>query len=234
MGSHARGEAHRLSDLDLLAVGPGLELGVVRRGGHLVVGGCQTAEQVRAGFKSPAEAGFVVPGWRSALMLHDPRGLGAALRAEALAWSWEVVGERACDGHVARAVTGLAEEVHKLVGSLELGETWTAAVQRSVLALRLASILAVHHRLLYETENGLWELVAGRMGAGWARAQGVALGAGGESFEDTCAAALELYARAAEEVAGLLSAEQRDVVGYACAVASQSLPGDHWTPLTEP
>ncbi len=219
LGSHARGDAHPLSDLDMPAITEAVALGSVLRGGRLVVSDALQPEQVRASFTSPQECVTNVPGWRRAVVLHDPSGIAAALRADARAWDWHIVGDAACDRHVAEGVTGLAEEVHKLVAALDRGRPWMAAVQRSVLGLQLAGIMAVRHRILYETENDLWDLVAARMGTSWHRAQGAAFGTGGEAFEDTCRATLELYALAAWDVRPLLNAEQLGVVRHACAVA---------------
>ena len=87
-------------------------------------------------------------------LLHDPEGRAGLLKQEAIKWSREVLDDR-CDGWVAERVVGYAEEVQKLVDALDNGRTLTAAVQRTVLGLRLARILAVHHRLLYGTENVL-------------------------------------------------------------------------------
>ncbi|MDQ3328186.1 MAG: nucleotidyltransferase domain-containing protein [Chloroflexota bacterium] len=223
LGSHARGDAHPLSDLDMPAITEASALGSVLRGGRLIVSGALQPEQVRASFRSPQDCPSYVPGWRRAVVLHDPTGIAAALRAEARAWGWDTVGDAACDRHVAEGVTGLAEEVHKLVAALDRGRPWTAAVQRSVLGLQLAGIMAVHHRIQYETENNLWDLVAARLGTSWHRAQGTAFGAGGEAFEDTCRAALELYILAARDVRLLLNAEQLAVVNHACAVAGNPI-----------
>jgi hypothetical protein len=61
-------------------------------------------------------------------------------------------------------------------------------------------------------------MIAARMGELWSRAQGTAFGAGGEAFEDTCRAALLLYALAAREALPLLNVEQLAVVRHACTV----------------
>ena len=97
----------------------------------------------------------------------------ASLIEEARAWSWGPI-ERRCDEWVAEQVTGYAEEVHKLVAALRNGNRPLAAVQRS--------LLAVHRRVLYGSENRLWDLVADAMGEGWSRTQSAALGLGGESL----------------------------------------------------
>jgi hypothetical protein len=129
-----------------------------------------------------------------------------------------------CDRWVADEFTGWAEEVHKLAAMLDRNERLGAAVQRSVLAIRLAPIVAVHRRILYGSENRLWDLVAGAMGEPWASTQRAALSLDGESHKVSARAALRLYALAAEEVRALLSYRQRQVVDHALTVASGQNP----------
>ena len=95
-----------------------------------------------------------------------------------------------------------------------------AAVQRSVLALRLASTLALHRRILYGSENRLWDLVAQELGPAWRDAQAAALGVSGESLEVGSNAALQLFALAAREVMPLLDERQRAVVEQGERVAT--------------
>jgi hypothetical protein len=87
----------------------------------------------------------------------------------------------------------------------------------------MAPILAVHHRILYETENKLWDLVSKRMGARWAQWQSAALGEGDQSFDETCNAALQLYVATAQEVSHLLDQRQKEVVAHACEIAGVSI-----------
>lgn len=84
--------------------------------------------------------------------------------AEANAFKWAAI-SAACDEWVAEATIGYAEEVLKLVAALRRNDRLLAAVQRSVLALRLPVVMAIHHRLLYESENRLWSEVADAMPA---------------------------------------------------------------------
>jgi hypothetical protein len=88
----------------------------------------------------------------------------------------------------------------------------------------MGRVLAAHHRLLYDTENQLWDLVSARMGPTWTRLQSAALGEKGQNFEETCRAALQLYVLAAQEVRSLLNAQERQVVNHACKIANDSLP----------
>ena len=159
-----------------------------------------------------AESGSVctvVPGWREALVIHDPEGKAGPLK-------------RRCDAWVAEEITSLAEEAHKLVAALRAGHRTMAAVQRSVLALHPAQILAVHRRILYGSENRLWDLVAETetMGGEWHVAQSAALGLNEEPLEETCRAALQLYGLAVDNVCQLLGESQRGVPKHARLLAA--------------
>ncbi|MGB3634462.1 MAG: hypothetical protein WA982_10525 [Rubrobacteraceae bacterium] len=116
---------------------------------------------------------------------------------------------------MAEKVTGYAEEVVKLVAALKNDNCPTAAVQRNLLAVHLATVLAVHHRLLYDSENHLWELVASLMGKEWSRNQHAALGLHGETLEASCTAALSLYKTAVADVYDLFNDRQKAVVEHA-------------------
>jgi hypothetical protein len=222
MGSQVRGDPYSESDIDLRPIGEDREAKLERRGQFLVSVYWQSADSVRKLFRDPCEAGGIVPALRGAYALYDPDGVAAQLRREAEAWSWDAIDEQ-CDAWVAEQITGYAEEVHRLVGNLRLGRVWAAAVVRCVLSFRMGMILAVHHRILYETENRLWDLVGEVMGDRWRPVQGTALGTGQESFQETCDAALELYALVGSEVKHLFDARQRDVVAHACRIAGYPL-----------
>lgn len=169
-GSHARGEAGEHSDIDLglladAGAGPGYRL--ERRDGYLLSIAWTTVDASRASFDDPALLGAAVAGWRRAVIIRDPDGIAAELKQGALEWDWARAGDRA-DRWVAEQVTGYAEEVHKLVAAVERADGWTTAAQRSVLALRLPVVLSVHLRLLYDSENVRYRLVAEAQGEPWA------------------------------------------------------------------
>jgi hypothetical protein len=97
-------------------------------------------------------------------------------------------------------------------------------VQHSIIALRLPALLAVHRRLLYGSENQLWDLLAEHEGEPWASAQARALGAEPCTFEEGCRAALELYLLYADAVRGLVvDAEELAVIEGACELAAIGL-----------
>jgi hypothetical protein len=221
-GSHARGTALPESDIDLHPLGEGPGYLLERSGPFLVSISWRTPDVVRADFRAPLEAPGVVPAWRQAVIVADPRGEVAVLQAEAHAWSWAMIGNAAIDAAVAEGFYGYAEEVHKLVTNLQRGRLRVAAVQRSVLALRMARIAALHLRLLYDSEDVLWDLVSARMGPEWERTQAAALGERGEHLLDSCHAALDLFRLTHAIIAHLLDARQTEVVQHAVALAERS------------
>ena len=212
-GSFARGEANPQSDVDVLAIGPSDHPGLYEwRDNRLVVASWATAGDVRAQFTNPGSVGAIIPGWREARILFDPQGVAAAIQADAHAWTWDRIDAALCSAHIGDQVAGLAEEALKLIAALRAGKHTTAAIQRSVIALRMAGIMALRRRVLYGSENRLWDMLADEMGDPWAAAQTCALGLNGDPFEATCRAALELYALTAAEVFSDLDAEQRRIV----------------------
>lgn len=205
------------SDIDLYVVGRGPRYRLAVVAGRLVSVSWREPGEIRSDFDDPGAVGAVVPGWRRALIVADPDGVAAGIQREAIAWDWPLIGDERLDLWVAEEITGYAEEVHKLVAALRAGDLATAAVQRSVLALALASRLSVHLRMLYETENRLWERVADRMGGPWMAAQRAALGLAGERLEETLDAALDLFFMAVATAWPSMDERQRSVCGGALA-----------------
>ncbi|HML02283.1 MAG TPA: nucleotidyltransferase domain-containing protein [Candidatus Bathyarchaeia archaeon] len=222
MGSFARGDARVESDLDIHAIGKGARYRLERRQGFLVSISWSTSKRERHAFKDPSKAGKIVPAWRNAAILNDPTGIAKAIKQEAIDWKWDSLGKRA-ERWVAEELTGWAEEVHRLVGNLRFEHLSVAAVQRSLLAISMARILAVHHQMLYDTENQLWDIVSKKMGKNWEHLQMAALGTGDQSFKNTCKAALRLFAATAKEVKQLMDKRQYDVVANACRIAGYPL-----------
>jgi len=220
-GSRVRGDAYKESDIDIHAIGRGSHYGLERDQGFLISVAWMTTRQHRQAFKDPSKVGGIIPAWRNAAIIYDPQGIADSLKQAAKRWRWEPLSKQA-DRWVAEETTGWAEEVHRLIGNLQLGRTTAVAVQRSVLAIKMAPILAVHHRILYDTENQLWSLVSTRMGTKWAQLQSIALGEDNQSFENTCKAALQLYVIVAREVKHLLDQRQYPVVTHACKIAKHS------------
>lgn len=220
-GSFARGTAHAYSDIDLTALaveaGAGPPVQIEQHAGRMFVITWQTAASVRASFRDPAQLAAAVPAWRRAVALHDPSGVAASLTEDAMRWSWDPIAE-VIDAYVAEGLVGLAEEVYKVVAGIALELPRQTAVNRAVLALQLPPLLGLRRRVLWDTENETHDLVADAMGEAWTAAQDTALGLDGASALRQARASLELYTRAAREIAPLLDERQRAVVRAALAV----------------
>jgi predicted nucleotidyltransferase len=221
-GSQVRGDAYEESDVDVHAIGKGPSYKLERFHGFLVSTSWATIRQHHRAFRDPAEVGGIIPAWRNALIIRDPQKIAEKLKREAQKWQWAPLAGRA-DSWIAEELTGWAEEVHRLIGNLQLERRSAASVQRSLLAIHMAKVLAVHHRILYDSENRLWDLVSARMGKIWTNVQSAALGEGGESFKETCDAALRLFSLTAKEVKHLLDKRQYHVVAHACEIAGHPM-----------
>ncbi len=220
VGSRARGEAHRGSDVDLLVVRSGpLRTSIALIQGGLFSSCVGSHRAFLAELTDPFRSLGAVPAWRSARVLYDPHGLAARLQAVARRWRWAPL-RRSARRRAGREVAELAEEVGRLVGHLEAGDRWVAAVQRDVLATHLPPLIALHDGLLFPgTENRLWPAVAAHLGPAWRRAHQRALAMHGESLTVSCRAALYLYAEAARVVYPSLGSGERAVVDWALALA---------------
>lgn len=222
-GSRARGDATELSDVDLYVIGDGPSYRLEVADGLLLAISWATEEGEAKALEDPARVGAVVPAWRHAVILADPYGLAARMKRGAEEFEWERIAA-ACDAWVAEQTVGYAEEVLKLVAARRRGDRLLAAVQRSVLALRLPGVMAVHRRLLYESENELWRLVAGELGTDWTRCHAAALSADGASDADR--AALRLFELASQAVAPLMDRRQRSVADVAARAARELMDGE--------
>lgn len=221
-GSWVRGNAYTESDIDILAIGRGPHYRLERYQNFLISVSWASVRQVLQAFKDPSRVGGVIPAWGNAIVIYDPEGIANKLKQKAREWRWDSLGKNV-DRWVSEELTGYAEEVHRLIGNFQLKRRSAAAVQRSLLAIYMAPILAVHYRILYSTENQLWDLVSKRMGKKWTQTQSVALGERRQSFEETCKAALQLFVLAAQEVKSLLNKQQYQVISHACEIAGYPL-----------
>ncbi|WP_026924723.1 nucleotidyltransferase domain-containing protein [Glycomyces arizonensis] len=220
-GSIAAGTDHPDSDIDLIAVAdaPG-ETEIRSVEGRMVTIEWKTIDEVEAAFTRPWEAGAAVPGWRTAHLLSDPEGLLARVKASAETWNWHGIAAEA-DRWAADGIVGLAEEVHKVCGMLGRGNPRAAAANRAILALQLPGILAAADRILYRTENDLWDLVCEAEGEAWASAWDTATGTVRADPAEACRAGLRLYLIAAGRLDHVFTQAQRPVVETACRLAQR-------------
>ena len=213
LGSHARGEAGRYSDIDLvrfvtkLAEKEQQRLILKYRGEKLVsVSTTTTVAAKRRELTDPAKAIWVVPGLRQAKVLFDRDGSLAALIKEVLVFSWEPL-QQAADEYASYELMRLVEEVHKILGAMVKGDESAAMYAILGMALGLTEVVAVQRGLLIVSENSYFQQVEESMGLDsiWTRYHRLALGfelgpLDRSPIEVKALASLRLY----EETAGLL------------------------------
>lgn len=153
-GSHARGEANPLSDVDiqvLVAAEKQVGSDTHYRDGVLFSVERSTVPHRERAFEDAETALWNLTALRSGKPLHDPDGVFAALQARARAFAWAEV-EAQAQTRAAHLVAGGVEETHKIMGGLPDDEGKVAyACLGLTLALGTAALLGTG--TLIPTEN---------------------------------------------------------------------------------
>ncbi len=176
MGSYARGDATAYSDVDVVrfAAKPpeGDEEGYTLqyRGGRLVSISTTTLEAKERELSHPVSAVMAVPGLRQARVLLDKDGALAALREQAIAFTWEPL-QPAADRFASYTLMGNAEEVHKVLSGLVRRDESAAMYGTVGMCNMLTQIVVVQRGLLIQTENSWFQQVYDEVGQGsdWTR-----------------------------------------------------------------
>jgi predicted nucleotidyltransferase len=175
-GSHATGDPGPHSDVDLGVISSDGRRGFrfEAHAGTLVSISTISEAATREPFNIPRLAGAAVPGWREAVLLFDPHGIGRRLNDEARAWTWDAIAAEG-DAWAAEQLAIAADQVLKLLNALHRGEPAEAALRRNDLAATLPQIMAVRRRLLYGSDRRLFGAVNDAVGEAWARRHSVAM-----------------------------------------------------------
>ncbi len=219
VGSVARGDAHEFSDIDLVAIGNGPRYQLEIVDDELVSISWRNTADIREAFEDPFAVGGVVPSWREARMLHDPNGVGASLQRQAHSWSWDAISAQ-CDRAVGAELYEFAEEVYRIVGLRRSGNRRATAALRGSMLWPLVRSMAMHHRILYDSENSVWDLVGNAMGNDWQRDFDIAAGVERGAAD---LAVLSLYRLAATRADRTLTSTQRIVVNAALAATEHAV-----------
>lgn len=229
VGSHARGEAGPMSDIDLARhVAAPTDHGDlachVDGAGRLVT--VKTLQAAREGFAldRPGMAVWQVPALRQAEILFDRDGAAAGLVERARAFSWAALAE-AADRHVAGEVAHLTEEALKIAAGVSKGRASQILYGTLGMTVNLGEAMVVHRRSFIDSENRLFDIALEAMAAepAWQGAFRIAAGYDAAVPEEKGRAALALFGETARLVAPLLSDEQRAIMETGLKAASQAL-----------
>jgi hypothetical protein len=233
-GSLARGEGNRYSDVDIIRY-----LRVVPENkfdadtlrfvdGFLVSAHTGMIEEETANLRRPHRAIWVVPGLRQARILLDKDGSVARLIESAKTFRWSDL-QPAADAMVSWQLCGLAEEVYKILGGLEMNDESKTLYAVSSLFFDLVETLLVRRGILVPTENAYFDLaqnVAGR-DSDWTRQLRLAAALDPFSTDQPVyvtrgVASLNLYRITAELFADILRPEEAAVIRRAIAIITEA------------
>ena len=127
MGSFARGDAGRFSDVDLLRFVKEEAKDQPSAVSHMIDGRlvvvCDIAPQkIDSWFTKPEVATQIVVGLRDAQSLWDPDGYFAEIHRRAREFVWDASMQAKADAYASREMVGWAEEAHKGLEGLRTGD----------------------------------------------------------------------------------------------------------------
>ncbi len=228
-GSHARDDATRYSDVDLLRFVDVLpeseaERYTLRcREGYLVSITTTTVSTKLEEFARPQEAIWTVSGLRQSRILLDKDGSLRRLKQAAEGFTWEPL-QDAADEYASYSVMGDAEEVHKVLGGMLKGDESTVVYGTLGLCLSLTKAILVQRCVLLESENSYFSRAQDAVGRNseWACWLRLSVGldeapSGGPLVEARGVAGLRLYEETVRLLQGILRPEHRDVIENALA-----------------
>ncbi len=200
MGSFARGDAGRFSDIDLVRF---RETNEIKQdadthlvNGRFVVVSDVDARETEAWFSNPERATCCIAGVRFARPLWDPKNHFAALKRRADAFIWDASLQTKADSWASDQLVGWIEEVQKGLEGLRTNDEGPMLNARYGLSWGLLNVMRVHRGVLITGENKIHAEVAEVLGrdSPWVRLSRDAFGmARPVSLRDQVEAGLRLY-----------------------------------------
>ena len=224
MGSYARGDASRFSDVDLVRFFPEADrLGETEthlRDGFFVVVSDAGPDQVEAWFTEPQLASATIAGLRSARSLWDPDGYFDDIQVRAKEFNWGGEMQARADAWASSQMVGWIEEVQKGLAGLRSGDEGRLLNARYGLTWGLTNVLRVQRGIMISGDNGTYREVIEAIGpdSRWATLSRRAFGIDGvDSLPNQVKAGLQLYIHTAELLSAILRPEDerkvKEVVG---------------------
>lgn len=234
VGSHARGDAGPLSDIDLArfvaATASPTDAGSHLIDDHLVVVSNVVPGEVERWFAEPDAAGEMIAGIRSAQSLIDRDEYFAAIQARAHAFVWDAAMQERADRWASAQMVGWIEEVHKGLEGLRRGDVGRMLNARHGCSWGLARVLLVQRGILLAGDNAFYDALTQVLGLNneWVqlrdRAFGVADANGTvPTLADQVRAGLQLYVVTAELIADALQSHDAPLITHTVARIKHNL-----------
>lgn len=228
LGSWARGEARRHSDVDLnlFVRAPPADRDryrLLRRQGFLFSLSADTIEGRQETLRRPERAIWDVPGLQQCRILLDRDGRLGALQRAAQDFVWFPLQPKA-DAYAADEMMGYAEEVSKLLNGLEAGNDSVTLYGLMGILHGMPRVVAVRGGVMIASENTYYHTVQAAMGhnSTWSRAFRAALGLDGPlPVPERGEAALNLYRETAHLVLDTLRGDDLAVVQAALSAIAE-------------
>lgn len=221
VGSHARGQESKYSDVDFdiyvskLPENPYDRYTLRYWDNKLISLKYTLLDDERAALTNPRRAIWAVPGLRGMKILLDKDGSMSSLQGSAQDFDWSSL-QSAANEYAAQEVMGCAEEVHKILNGLARRHESTVLYATWGLVKHMLEAVAVQRGLMIISENRYFDLIqeaAGRESE-WTHAFRTAWGLdpSAPQYQSRGAGALMLYFLTAEMFDKLIPEKHRDVV----------------------
>jgi hypothetical protein len=221
VGSYARGQESRYSDVDLdiyvrrLPEDPHERYTLRYWDNRLISLKYALPDEERSALQDPRRAIWAVPGLRGMRILLDRDGIVAELQKAAREFDWTPL-QPAADEFAAEEIMGNAEEVHKILNGLARGHESTVLYASWGLVKNMLEAAAVQRGIMIASENRYFDLIQDSLGrdSEWTQAFRRAWGLeeGASSYRSRGEGALRLYRLSAGMFEGLIPEKHREVV----------------------
>lgn len=231
VGSYARGQENKYSDVDLdiyvsqLPENPYDRYSLRYWDDKLISLKYTLLDDERAALKNPRRAIWAVPGLRGMKILLDKDSSIAALQRAAHEFEWPPL-QPAADEFAAEQIMGNAEEVHKILNGLRRERESTVLYATWGLVKNMLEAVAVQRGIMMISENRYFDLIQDAVGRGsqWSHAFRTAWGLSpnGEQYQTRGAAALTLYQVTADMFDALIPEKHRNVVNKTLQIIKEA------------
>jgi hypothetical protein len=221
VGSYARGQASKYSDVDFdifvskLPENPYDRYTLRYWDNKLISLKYTLLDDERAALTNPRRAIWAVPGLCGMKIVLDKDGSMAALQQAAQEFDWSPL-QSAADEFAAEEVMGCGEEVHKILNGLARGRESTVLYATWGLVKNMLEAVAVQKGLMIVSENRYFDIVQNSVGhdSAWTHAFRKAWGLdhGSSQYRARGIAALTLYCLTTSMFDKLIPEKHRDVV----------------------